>query len=37
MDKNTAAFTPSVSLREVLPHTFQSAFYFPLRHVVVHT
>ncbi len=37
MDKNTAAFTLPVSLQEVLPHAFHSAFCFPLRPVVVHT
>lgn len=33
MDLNLVAFTPSVSLREVLPH---ACIYFPLRPVLVH-
>ncbi len=33
MDLNLAAFTPLVSLREVLPH---ACICFPLRAVLVH-
>lgn len=33
MDLNLAAFTPSVSLREILPH---ACIHYPVQSVLVH-